>query len=221
MNEVREAIERVGAPFDSAVSIDDLTRRRDRVRTRKRFTAGGLALMIAAGGSLVAARAFLASSPESFPKIRVAATGQAVGTAATRAATICPTPSGDSPPPVVLSSTSGSVGSSIGVTGAFQTRFVFLQLWWNADEKKIPAHVAAPPWPPTGPDLRFEPAISGPMMELAAIGGPGSNDDCSFQTQFTVPDVDPGTYNVLMAFGSVEQRGYALFTAALAFEVTE
>jgi hypothetical protein len=77
MNEVRDAIERVGGRFDSGgASLDDLTRRRDRIRARKRFTAGGLALMIAAGGSLFAARTILASSPGPSSKVRVAATGR-------------------------------------------------------------------------------------------------------------------------------------------------
>jgi hypothetical protein len=222
VNEIRDVIDRVGASFDSGgASLENLNRRRNRIRARKRIRAGGLALLIAGCGSLLAARAFLVSSPEPITSVSVAATGQESGTTATTAETTCPTPSGDSPPPVVFSSVSGPVGSSVEVTGTFQTHFAFLQLWWNADENKVPAHVAPPPWPPTGPDIGFKPAASGPVVELASVAGPGSTGDCVFKTTITVPPVEPGTYDVLWTFGADSASpGYSLFTGVLAFEVT-
>jgi hypothetical protein len=220
MNDVREAIERVGAHYETrGRGFDDLARRRNRISARRRIRAGGLALMIAAGGSLLAARAFVASTPAP-PKVRLPATLPATG-AVQAAETNCPTPSGDSPTPVVLSSSSGSPGSRVGVSGTFLSGDLFLQLWWNADGDRIPDKVAAPPWPPTGPDLRFEPAGSGPVVELASVAGP-LTADCSFRTRFTVPDVRPGTYQVLWALGAVNAPpGYGLLTSTVTFEVTE
>jgi hypothetical protein len=220
VNDVREAIERVGARFDlSGGALDDLSRRRDRLRARRRVTAGGLALMIAAGGSVLAIQTFRATPAP--PDVRVVATWPATRAAAVAAETNCPTPSGDGPPLVTLSSTSGSAGSPVEVSGTFGTGAQFLQLWWNADGNKIPGTVAAPPWPPSGPDLLFEPAGSGPVTELASMAGPGATEDCSFRTKFIVPNVDPGTYQVLWAFGKVDRPpAYALLTGTLTFEVT-
>jgi hypothetical protein len=222
VNEIRDVIDRVGASFDSGVaSLDDLNTRRDRIRARKRITAGGMALLIAGGGSLLAARAFLVSSPEPTTSVSIATTGQGSEAAATTSETTCPTPNGDSPPPLVLSTVSGPAGSTVEVTGSFQTHFAFLQLWWNADENRIPAHVDPPPWPPTGPDIRFKPVTSGPLVELAAVAGPDSIGDCAFETMITVPQVEPGTYGVLWVFGADgASPGYSLFTGVLTFEVT-
>jgi hypothetical protein len=223
MNEVGDAIERIGGRFDPAgVALDDLARRRSRMRTRRRVTAGAFALAVTAAGSSLVVQAFLASTPQPPSKVRVAATWPATRAAVIAAETNCPTPTGDSPPPVSLSSTSGPAGSVVDVSGTFRTGDLFLQLWWNADPERIPESVDPPPWPPTGPDLRFEPARSGPVVELASVAGPGEPGDCSFRTRFTVPNVDPGTYQVLWAFGAVSAPpGYGLFTSAYTFEVTD
>jgi hypothetical protein len=59
MNEVREAIERVGARFSpSGDGFDDLSRLRKRARVRRRLMAAALALTVAAGGLILAVRAF-------------------------------------------------------------------------------------------------------------------------------------------------------------------
>ncbi len=229
MNDVREAIERVVARFDPpGGGLDDLSRRRKRARARRRLAAGALALMAATGGSLLAVRAFPAGTHAISPKTRVLATwaaAPATPAAAASSEPTCPTPSGDDPPPVVLSSTSGAAGSSVEVSGMFGTEELWMQLLWNAGE--INGEIAPPPWPPTGPDLPFAPAGPGPVVNLAAIAGPAMTGECSFQTQFTVPDVEPGTYQVQWVYG-VEVHGaklraegvFGLFASVLTFQVT-
>jgi hypothetical protein len=126
---------------------------------------------------------------------------------------------------VVLSSTSGAAGSSVEVSGMFVTEELWMQLLWNAGE--IDGEIAPPPWPPTGPDLPFAPAGPGPVVKLAAIAGPATTGECSFQTQFTVPDVEPGTYQVQWVYGTeahaTQPRGegaFGLFASVLTFQVT-
>ncbi|HYT81201.1 MAG TPA: hypothetical protein VEQ37_18495 [Actinomycetota bacterium] len=228
MTDVHEAIERVGARFDPPDGgFDDLSRRRNRARARRRIAVGALALTVAGGGSLLAARAFPASTPGPLSKIRVLATWPATShpTAAAASAPTCPTPSGDSPPPVVLSSTSGAAGSSIEVTGMFPSEELWMQLWWNAGE--IAGDIAPPPWPPTGPDLQFAPAGPGPVVKLAAIAGPATTGKCSFQMKFTVPEFEPGSYQVQWVFGGEAhatqprgEGGFYLLTSLLTFQVT-
>jgi hypothetical protein len=231
MNDVREAIERAADRFaPPGEGLGDLARRRNRVRARRRIAAGAFALTIAAGASLLAFQAFRASPSGSPSKIRVAATSPtptpANSTAAASDDPVCPTPSGDSPPAVILVSTSGPAGSSVGVSGTFQTGQRWFQLWWNADgdADKLPDTLDQPPWPPTGPDLRFEPAGPGPAVRVASVAGPSDTGDCSFRTEFTVPDVGPGTYHLVWAFGAVTPPaggdGYGLFTSPVTFEVT-
>jgi hypothetical protein len=223
MTDVREAIDRIGERVDPPGNdLADLLRRRDRIRARKRVTAAGLALMIATGGVVIAARAFLAPTSQPTSRVRVAASWPAPRAAVMEAETICPTPSGDDPPPVVLSSDSGPAGSSVDVSGTFPKGTVFLQLWWNADGQRLPATLAPPPWPPSGPEIRFESAVPGPVVKLAAVAGPDSTGDCSYGTRFTVPDAEPGTYELLWVMGAVNPSpGYGLLTSEVPFEVTD
>jgi hypothetical protein len=229
MNDVREAIDRVGTRFDPPGSgFDDLSRRRTRARIRRRLTIGALALTVAAGGSLLTVLAFPASTPRAPSKVKVLATwapSAATPGAAALSGTNCPTPSGDDPPPVVLSSDSGAAGSSVEVSGRFWTEELWMQLVWNAGE--IGGQIDPPPWPPTGPDLPFAPAGPGPVVKLAAVAGPATTGECSFQTRFTVPDVEPGTYRVQWVYGAEAhatepqgEGGFALFARALTFQVT-
>jgi hypothetical protein len=228
MNDVREAIDRVGSRFDQRGRFDDLSRRRNRARARRRITGGAAAAMVAAGGLLFAIRALPASTPGPPSKLRVAAmwplTSVATPSAAMAVGPSCPTPSGDSPPQVVFSSISGKAGSTVEVSGTFETGELWLQLWWNADGDAVPDKVAPPPWPPTGPDLRFVPSGPGPVVNLASIEGPAGTGQCAFRTTVTVPDVDPGTYEVVWAFGALNpprgETGYYLFTSSIQFEVT-
>jgi hypothetical protein len=238
MNDVRETIERVAQRFDPADDgFRDLARRRRRARARRRIAAGAFALAVAAAGSLLAVRALVVPAAGSHPKVGVAASAQATTSAAATSAPAatattapvaggrdCPTPSGDSPPQVVLSTTSGPAGSSVEASGTFQTNQLWLQLWWNADDATTPDTLASPPWPPTGPTLRFGPAGPGPVVELAAVEGATAAGDCSFRTPFRVPDVDPGTYHVLWVIGAANppagETGYGLFTSPATFEVT-
>jgi hypothetical protein len=226
MNDVRDAIERVGTRFDPPDDgLEDLSRRLTRARTRRRVTAGALAVAVAAGGSLLALQWIPASAPGTTSKIRILATGAAIANAKAASTAQCPTPSGDSPPPVILSTSSGAAGSSVDVSGTFYNEELWLQLWWNAGEP--PARVAPPPWPPTGPAIQFEPAAPGPVSQLASVAGPATTGDCSFQTRFTVPDVEAGTYRIQWVFGFLghavapsHQGAYALFTSAVTFHVT-
>jgi hypothetical protein len=62
------------------------------------------------------------------------------------------------------------------------------------------------------------------MTQLAAVPGPASTGSCSFTTSFTVPDVPPGSYHVMWAFGArasstKDEPSFALFTSRLTFEV--
>ena len=227
MNDVREAIERVGARFDPGEGgLEDLPRRRTRARRRRRVLAGALALAVMAGGSLLLVRAFPATSTAPHPKVQVIATWGAVSVATPAVATPveCPTPSGDSPPPVVLSDASGVAGSSIQLTGSFWNDGLWMQLWWNAAE--IGDSIPPPPWPPTGPDLSFDPAGPGPVVKLATIASPASTGECSFKAQFTVPDVQPGTYQLRWFFGGTNEPNPPspaisyVWSSVLSFEVT-
>jgi len=188
-----------------------------------------LALSVAAGGSLVAVVAFPAAHPPAHQKVTVIRTWAAASTAtptAAKAAVQCPTPSGDSPPPVVLSETSGAAGSSVEVSGTFGTAELWMQLLWNAGE--ISAEIAPPPWPPTGPDLPLDPAGPGPVVTLAAIAGPAATGECSFHARFAVPDVRPGTYQLRWFFGGLghvtdpsrAENAYVLLGSELTFQVT-
>lgn len=226
MNDAREAIERVGSRFDPpSYGFEDLAGRRNRTRTRRRITAGALALTFSVGALLLAVRAFPASTPGPPSKVKVLAkwptTSAVTPDAAAASEPSCPAPTGDGPPQVVLSSTSGPAGSSVDASGLFWTGQLWLQLWWNAGE--APGEVAPPPWPPTGPDLRFAPAGRGPVAELTSVAGPSTTGNCSFQTRFNVPNVEPGTYQVQWVFGTANpphgETGYALLTSPLTFEV--
>src|SRR5207302_6761183 len=99
----------------------------------------------------------------------------------------CATPSGNSPPPMVLSAASGAAGTSVGVSGVFQTGQLWFQLLWNANADGIPSHVQPPPWRPSGPHLNFAPAGPGPVVAVASVPGPGAGGTCSWHTRFTVP----------------------------------
>jgi hypothetical protein len=229
MSDVREAIERVGARFDMPDGgWNDLSRRRRRARARRRFAAGALSLTVAAAGSLLAVRA-LSGSANPAPKTRILATWAAASTPtptpATSTGTTCPAPSGEDSRPVVLSATSGAAGSSIEVSGRFGTEELWMQLWWNAGQ--IGPHIASPPWPPTGPPLTFQPAGPGPVVDLADVAGPGATGACSFHTRFTVPNVEPGTYQLRWVYGGeghVTDRSqggaFALLASVLTFRVT-
>src|SRR5205823_458190 len=105
-------------------------RRRKGRRARRRVATWAFALAVFAGGSVVAIRIFAASPHSPRPKIEVAATWPAASLATPTAAAAgreCPAPSGDSPPPVILSSTSGRAGSSVEVSGTFEPGFLWLQ----------------------------------------------------------------------------------------------
>jgi hypothetical protein len=111
----------------------------------------------------------------------------------------------------------------VNVSGTFTDGGLWLQLWWNADGD-APAKVDSPPWPPTGPDLRFAPVGPGPVVKLASMPGPESGN-CSFQTSFTVPDVGPGTYQLVWVFGVINppqaNDSFALLVSGpTPFEVT-
>src|SRR6266581_9747244 len=135
MNDLREAIERMGMRFDPpGDGLDDLSRRLSRARTRRRITAGALALAVAAGGSLLALQRIPSSAHGPNSKIRVLATWAATATPKAASSAECPGPSGDSPPPVIPSTTSGPAGSSVDVSGRFDNDELWLQLWWNAGE---------------------------------------------------------------------------------------
>jgi hypothetical protein len=229
MNDVRDAIERVGGRFDPEAGFEDLARRGRRATVQRRVAAGAVALMVAAGGSLVAVRAFSNVSPAPAAKVRVAitwlTTSSATPTASSPVAASCPTPSGDSPPPVALSPTSGPAGSSVEVSGTFETGEDWLQLWWNADGDTLPSTLAPPPWPATGPDLTFDPVSQGPVTELASVASPAETGDCSFRTEVTVPDVPAGSYQMVAVFGGADappgEAGYIWLLGPFTFEVTE
>jgi hypothetical protein len=234
MSDVRQAIERVGARWNpSGGGLAALLLRRNRVRTRRRIAAGAFAITVAAGGGLVAVRAFLAPASELPAKVNVAATWPAtfpvVPPAANAGGPPCPTPSGEDPAQVVFSPTSGPAGSSVEVSGLFETGDLWFQLWWNADWDLASLqefNVPPPPWPPTGPDLRFGPAAPGPVVELASVAGPAETGDCSFRTEFTVPETEPGTYQLVWVTGTATppsgEIGYAVLIhlSPVTFEVT-
>jgi hypothetical protein len=217
MNDVRDAIERIGGAFDAPDGgWEDLGRRRKRLRTRHRVVAGTLAAIVAGGATLLTVRAFSGSSPTRTPTVNPATSGPAT-------TTVCPGPPKDGSPLVTFSSRSGPAGSEVEVSGQFQSGERWLQVWWNADEATLPSHLSPPPWPATGPQLRFGPASSGPVLRVAAVAGPGPNPDCWFRTTFTVPDVPPGTYQVLRVSGIVNppsQQSYALLSGPFTFRVS-
>ena len=111
------------------------------------------------------------------------------------------------------------------VSGRFAPRELWMQLWWNAAGPS--AHIAPPPWPPAGPDLRFAPVGSGPVVNLTSVAGPAITGDCSFQATFVVPNVEPGTYQVEWVYGLevhattlTDDDGFALLSSPLTFQVT-
>jgi hypothetical protein len=229
MTDVRETIDRIGSRFEPPDGgWEELSRRRTRARIRRRIRAGALAVVVAVLGSVVAVRALWSEAPSTRRQPVLVATFPAVAATASSSGSsgsvTCPTPTGDSPAPVTLSSSSGSAGSTVNVSGRFVNDEAWLQLWWNADPQHAPDHIAPPPWPPTGPQLAFPAAGPGPVLELGSVEGPESTGECTFTTRFTVPDVPPGTYQVLWAsgFGAQPEGGgaFALFASSMDFEVT-
>jgi hypothetical protein len=229
MNDLREAIDRVGSSLDpSSDGFDDLIRRRRRARLRRRFEVGGVALAVAVAGLVVAVRALSPSTQKQPSTLEVLATltptATATATAAPSPGVACPTPSGDSPGPVTLSSQQGPPGSSVDASGSFWDQELWVQLWWNAGELRD--HVDPPPWPPTGPDLPFAPAGPGPVVRLASDAGPATTGACTFRTTFTVPNVEPGTYQLQWVFGKHAEGqpqgggAFYLMSSELTFEVT-
>jgi hypothetical protein len=232
MNDLREAIDRVGARFEPPPpGLDDLAGRRNRARARRRVAAGAFALAVAAAGSLVAVRAFTASSPAPGATISVGAespspsVGPSAAPSRTETGPSCPSPTGESPPQIVLSSRSAPAGSTVEVSGTFGSAELWLQLWWNARDM-MPDTVTPPPWPPTGPDLGLDPAGPGPVVRLLAVAGPPITGDCTFSREFTVPDVEPGTYQLVWVAGGLGETtepilsAYALRSSHLTFQVT-
>jgi hypothetical protein len=228
VSDLREAMDRVGRPFELAGDgWGDLARRRTRIRRRRRITRVGLVVALVAGGSLAAARTLTAPNTDGDAKVKVVATwpvaSLATPTTAAVAGPSCPTPSGDSPPPATISATSGPAGSTVRAVGSFQTGWLWVQLWWNADGDAAPT-IDPPPWPPTGPDPGFGAAGPGPVIQLAAVAGPATTGECTFQATITIPDVEPGTYQLGWAFGAAalpENKGvFGLWVSQQTFEVT-
>ena len=229
MNDLKEAIDRIGERFDaSAGGLPTLEERRRRSGAQRRLAAASVALVVGIAGSVLVARAFLGPTDGS-PEITIPQAANSTTSSSTSSplagTAICPTPSGDSPPSIVLESTTGAAGSTVRVSGSFQTGQAWLQLWWNADDT-TQGRVSPPPWPATGPDLReaLDPKTPGLMTELASVAGPASTGSCSFTTAFTVPDVPPRSYQVMWAFGAPasstnDEHSFALFTSHLRFEV--
>jgi hypothetical protein len=224
MNDIREAIERITARFEPARGFQDLSRRRDRVRARRRVVAGAIALTVATGGSLLAVRAFSGRAPGPAPISRIVAGTSPASASATvspastaGARTDCPAPS-DQDRAWALSSTSGPVGSSVDVSGSFQNGEFWVQVWWNADGDDVADKVGSPPWPHTGPDMHPSAAGPGPVVKLASVAGPASGGECSYRARFTVPDVDPGTYQLVFVMGAMSvpagEGGSAVFESS-------
>jgi hypothetical protein len=223
MNDLRETIERITAGLEPASGCDALSTRRNRSRTRRRFMAGALALMVATGGSLLAVRALPRRTPATSSQAIVVATWPTAsattsGGSIVTARTDCPTPSGDDRA-WALSSTSGAAGSSVEVSGTFWEGVYWVQLWWNADGEAVADAVGPPPWPPTGPRLEVPPAGPGPVVEVVSVAGPASGGDCAYRASFIVPDVDRGTYQLVFVMGALtepqgEGGGYAVLQSA-------
>jgi hypothetical protein len=223
MNDVRETIERITAGLDPVSGLDELSTRRNRSRTRRRIAAGALALTVATGGSLLAIRALPRRTPGTSPQPIVVATWPAASAPASggsivAARTDCPTPSGDDRA-WALSATSGAAGSNIEVSGTFQEGVYWVELWWNADGDDVADAVGPPPWPPTGPRLEVPPAGPGPVVELVSVAGPASGGDCTYRESFNVPDVGPGTYQLVFVMGALtepkgEGGGYGVLQSA-------
>jgi hypothetical protein len=232
MNDLREVFERVTAGLEPARGFDELSARRDWVRTRSRIVAGALALSLATGGSLLCLRAFPRRAWSDSPQTIVAATwpaSSATASSSSKAAaqTDCPTPSGDDRA-WALSSTSGPAGSSVDVSGTFQNGVYWVQLWWNADGDRIADAVGPPPWPPAGPNLEVPAVGPGPVLELASVAGPMSGGDCTYRARFIVPAVEPGAYQLVFVMGALseppdEGGGYAVLqstSGSMTFDVS-
>jgi hypothetical protein len=239
MKDVHEAVERITARFAPRRGLEDLSSRRRRVRMRRRAVAGAIAVTLATGGTLLALKALPRGAPGPAPGstiliatwpattlASVSASASASPSPTTGAPQECPTPSGQDVA-WALSSTSGPAGSSLDVSGTFQSGQFWIELWWNADGEQIADAVGPPPWPPTGPDLQVSPAGPGPVTELVSAAGPASGGACSFNEGFTVPDVAPGTYQLVFVLGASSEPpgngGYAVFQSApgsVIFEVT-
>jgi hypothetical protein len=230
MNELRDAIDRTGAMFEPPDDgLDDLRRRSELRRARRRVTAGTLAVAVATGGAIFALRTLPSSPSGPHPRGSVLATwAPAASTTPAPEASkgiTCPTLSPDDQAPLLLSSTSGAPGSTIDVTGRFPIGGLWMQLWWNAGD---PADTLdSPPWPPTGPDLHLGPAGPGPVVNLASVAGPATTGECSILARFIVPSVEPGTYKILWLFGAAADSSsqhpddaFAIWGNQLTFQVT-
>jgi hypothetical protein len=128
---------------------------------------------------------------------------------------ICPAPAGGGYG-AELSAEEGAAGDQVTVSGPMpfqrkdgsydtsgQTRMI---VWWNASPKD---------WPylSSFSNVDPSPAVQGsPLLRL----GEGGGDTCSFSVSFTVPDVPPGTYPIVVL---QEGGGGSSIEASLTFRV--
>lgn len=220
---LRRAIQRIGERYSPpADAFDRVVQQRERHRRQSRILAGLVALLVVAGATSLLVRAF------GFPG-GPAGDGASLVAAADDQATPTPeeTPEETPTPPncpvvgeggyqATLAPASGTPGSTVMISGPVPmyrpdgtydpARELEIEIWWN---------VASNEWDILLPG-GDEPSPGGPGP-VQVVAEEDVSDMCSFQLEFTVPDVPSGTYNVLVL--EVGGDGAAVYSET-PFEVT-
>lgn len=129
---------------------------------------------------------------------------------------VCPAP-GSGGYGAALSMASGAAGDVVRISGPMPFRFEdgsydsggdgFVTAWWNADPKDWPFLSSFSTTQPS-------PAVDGSRIIRLGEGGRGA---CSFSISFTVPDVAPGEYPIVVLN---EDPNSSTLEASLVFDVT-
>ena len=202
MNELGRLIERLGEKFEPpSDSFNRLLRYRQK-RQRRRYVVGlAFAVLVASAGTFSGAQAFNGSTGKTHFGASNAALSQP----------LCPTPtpvvngkavSGPSRLnfyEVALSPAAGPAGSTVAVSaripflgpgGAYEPNTTTVEVWWNLDFSAW--------WSAFSPS----PTPAVPGSPVVFLGKEDVTRLCSLQVHVQVPSVPPGTYPIVVLYGS-------------------
>ena len=198
MSKIAEAIDRIGERLETSHSgFETLSERRTVRQHRRQVGAAVLALAVVAGGFIGVASLLLPAHQRG--SVHMGAGGALAATTSTSG---CFPPSVETGPPngPSLTPSSGTAGSTVTVIGQVSAygpggAYVGLpqgvvQLWWNLDPSLWWTAL-----PGSTPSPNPSPAVAGPVVLLNSRNLDGA---CLYQMRFTVPDVSPGTYTLVV-----------------------
>lgn len=216
MDEIRSAMDRIGNRHSpGAKGTQDVRRRAESRRRRERAAAGVAGTAIATVAVVAGVYAFLPSKGESGSRGAVPIAAGSPSEDPTGPPPDCSWPEGQ-PFEATLSADAGTPGTQVTVTGPMPLfdqagRYeptTDIEVWWNVD----PAT-----WEYLTPGSQIEPSpgVPGDIEML----GMSSVDECSFAIDVVVPDVDAGTYPIVLIGVDPEQESATIY-GSMDFSVT-